>query len=99
MLNPLLDPPPRELEALKVYLRKMGVPSELLPEQKTQGAKSYTVRHKDHPGSVQILHSKRMYYLNYDKSGNVPVDQSHQWAHHGGAQEAWDYVKKTYDMW
>jgi len=89
----------QSLEELISYLNKCKVPQELHPVAMPNGAKGYTKRHTDNPSSVQVLHQREMYYLNYDRNGRVPLSQSITWGLYGGADLAWDHCKRVWELW
>jgi len=92
--------PPKSLKDLIAYLKKWNVPKELHPDAMPSGAKGYTKRHsaKENPSSVQVLHQKEMYYLNYNRHGEVPLSRSITWSLYGGADRAWEHCKNTWEM-
>ena len=100
--GPILRPPgtqanPPTLSELKAYLGAIGVPSELFPMDVPKGAKSYTLKHPNHPthkGSLQILHAKRGFYLTSTHDGSFPLAPSVTWSTHGSCKDAWEWAKK-----
>ena len=85
-------------------LHDLGVPRILMPSNMPSGGKSYTVKPRIKNGppwglsSVQVLHTKGMYYITVDKDGNKPSVQTHSWNHHGGATGTWEYLVKNHNM-
>lgn len=75
-------------------IEALGVPEELWPRELPKGLKSYTIQHKKHAGSLQVLHKKGMFYLNSDRDGVQPGKPTVSWHHHGDVQTCWIYVKQ-----
>jgi hypothetical protein len=84
---------PSTLKELKAKMVGLGMPSEVLPVGMGKGTKSYTVRHPKHAASVQVLHDKGYFYLNYDRNGVFPPNRSVCWSHYNTITEAWEFAK------
>ena len=84
---------PKNLEDLKSKLQKLGVPEELHPITFPRGGQSFTIAHKKHAASLQVLHYKRGFYLTRDKNGVQPPKPSITWATHDSVELAWIHAK------
>ena len=89
------------VEEFKGYLENLGIPSELFPQKKLSGTKSYTVRHpsKDNPSSLQGLWRRGMFYLICDRTGATPVTPSITWNSYGSPADAWRHCTQNLKMW
>ena len=88
----------QDYETLITHLQGLGIPEDALPEHLPRGAKSYTKHHHKHAGSVQVLHSRGIFYVNTDRDGIVPKTQTFSWDRNGGAEPTWKFIK-TYLKW
>jgi hypothetical protein len=86
--------PSHNLNELHEYLKGLQVPEELFPTSMPRGGKSYSVSSRANAASVQVLHYKRSYFLNYDSNGEVPPAQSVTWGHHADPAQAWKWCKQ-----
>ena len=54
------------------------------------GQYSYTIRNKSKLVSIEVQLRNRVYYV---KKCSIKVEKNIAWAKHGGAEQAWQYVK------
>lgn len=81
-------------ELRQQLVAKHAMPEDLLPTAVGSGKKSYTLHHAESAASVQVLHTKQMFYCNTDKHGCQPKQPTITWSHHGHVTDAWIYTKK-----